>query len=150
MEASSIDVFRALRGFQARPIFLLKVDTEGYDAFVLEGAQEAIRAGLVKFIVAELNWKWKVTIDDKPSKWSLRSLTEALWSWGLECHFMTPTHFVPLSGDFWQSEYEIYYWSNFICAKKCDKDLLYIIEGFNRRQMVPRPECHDSSVARQS
>jgi len=73
--------------------------------------------------------------------WSLRKITQALESWGYECHLLSPTQMIPLSGEFWQDSYEIWYWSNFICAQRCDADLLRLARAYNKEVQIPRPDC---------
>jgi hypothetical protein len=73
--------------------------------------------------------------------WSLRKITQALEGWGYECHLMSPTQLIPLSGEFWQDSYEIWYWSNFLCAQRCDADLLRLARAYNKEVQIPRPDC---------
>ena len=54
----TVDALRAARGEASRRIFLLKIDAEGFDAKVIKGAEAALRAGHVKFLVAEYNSLW--------------------------------------------------------------------------------------------
>jgi len=131
----SVDALRAARGEAARRIFLLKIDAEGWDGRVIKGAEEALRARRVKFLVAEYNSVWNdVKRDgpdappDAPPAWTLREATQFLASVGYECWLISPQHFIPLSGDAWHDSYEFWRHSNFVCAQRCDADLRRLVD----------------------
>ena len=48
---TTVDAFCAVHGIDK--IDLLKIDTEGYDLVVLEGARELLRSGRARFILVE-------------------------------------------------------------------------------------------------
>jgi FkbM family methyltransferase len=54
IEVGSVDDFCAARGIQR--IDLLKIDTEGFETFVLKGANEMLTKGKVDFVVAECDF----------------------------------------------------------------------------------------------
>ena len=53
VRCTTIDVFSANQGVER--IDLLKVDTEGFDLFVLQGAERMLREGQVRFVYVEFN-----------------------------------------------------------------------------------------------
>ena len=130
----TVDALRAARGEASRRIFLLKIDAEGFDAKVIKGAEAALRAGHVKFLVAEYNSLWAGSKaagapPDAPPAWSLRSSTEYLWGLGYECWLLSPQHFMPLWGGWWDESYEFWQHSNFVCARSCDADMRRLVEA---------------------
>ena len=153
----TVDALRAARDEASRRIFLLKIDAEGFDAKVIKGAEAALRAGHVKFLVAEYNslWAdskaaaaappgappaWALLAEDNslaaagaqrdaPPAWTLRSSTEYLWGLGYECWLLSPQHFMPLWGDWWDDAYEFWQHSNFVCARSCDADMRRLVEA---------------------
>lgn len=56
-EVSTID--REMKRLKIKKISYLKVDTEGYDAFVIQGACRALRNQKIDFIQFEYNTMWK-------------------------------------------------------------------------------------------
>ena len=139
----TFDSFRAARGAGDEPVFLLKVDAEGFDAKVLAGAQVALEARRIKFVVAEYNTKWRTVVDEATGEpaWSLRAAAAWMFARGYECHLLTPDLMIPLHGDWWQDAYEIWHFSNFICAQHCDPDMLHLAATHARAWAVPRPDC---------
>jgi len=125
----SVDDYRKTRGESDAPIFLLKIDTEGFDGKVIKGAHKALAAHRVKFVIAEYNSMWAsvVTSPGGAPEWSLQKTTQYLFKLGYECHLMNLQHFIPLWGEWWQDEYEFWGHSNFMCAVMCDKDMRHLI-----------------------
>ena len=140
----SVDSWRAARGEAAAPIFLLKIDTEGFDGKVIKGAEKALAGKHVKFLVAEYNSMWAgVLAAGGGPEWSLRSSTAFLWGLGYECHLLNDQHFVPLWGDWFDPAYEFWAHSNFICAPHCDADLLHLVAAARNASLplLERPDC---------
>ena len=140
---TTLDAFRAGRGEADDPVFLLKVDAEGFDGKVLAGARAALRARRVKFVVAEYNSKWRTVIDAATGEpaWSLRTLAAWMLDLGYECHLLTPEFMIPLFADYWQDAYEFWAFSNFLCAPLCDADVLHLAATYARPWTFPRPDC---------
>lgn len=140
----SVDSWRASRGEASAPIFLLKIDTEGFDGKVLKGAEQALAGKHVKFLVAEYNSMWaSVRGPGGEPVWSLRSSTTFLWGLGYECHLLNDQHFVPLWSDWFDPSYEFWRHSNFICAPHCDADLLHLVAAARNASLplLERPDC---------
>ena len=53
---TTIDAF--LRGLNISEVSMVKIDTEGFDLFVLRGAKEALSAGRIEVLQFEYNWRW--------------------------------------------------------------------------------------------
>ena len=141
---TTLDGFRAAHSLEEEPIFLLKVDAEGFDGKVLAGAERALSARKVKFVVAEYNSKWRLVLDEaaRAPAWSLRTVAAWMRSRGYECHLLTPTHLIPLFDGFWQDAYETWSFSNILCAQFCDPDVLHLAAGYRPGiWAVPRPDC---------
>jgi len=52
----TIDTFAAQRGIER--VWMLKIDTEGYDCSVLQGAGRMLREGRITVVQFEYNWRW--------------------------------------------------------------------------------------------
>lgn len=141
----SVDSWRAGHGEVMAPIFLLKIDTEGFDGKVIKGAEEALAGGHVKFLVAEYNAMWAGVLgaDGVAPQWSLRTSTAFLWGLGYECHLLNDQHLVPLWAHWWHDSYEFWGHSNFICARHCDADMLHLVAAARNASLplLERPDC---------
>ena len=141
----SVDSWRAARGEASAPIFLLKIDTEGFDGKVIKGAEKALAGKHVKFLVAEYNSMWAGVrgAGGGAPEWSLRSSTAFLWALGYECHLLNEQHFVPLWGEWFHASYEFWAHSNFICAPHCDADLLHLVAAARNASLplLERADC---------
>jgi FkbM family methyltransferase len=115
------------------PVLLLKVDAEGFDAHVLRGAARLLRERRAHFVTFEYNSKWK----SDPSGASLRGVIEDLRKVGYLCWLMTPTHLIPLSGRWWVPEYEIWAWSNVVCARSGQSDGALLVGWWNEQLIMP-------------
>jgi FkbM family methyltransferase len=140
----SVDSWRETRGEGGAPIFLLKVDTEGFDGKVIKGAERALAGKHVKFLIAEYNSMWQAVkgADGSPA-WSLRSSVAFLWGLGYECHLLNDQHFVPLWEEWWDASYEFWGHSNIVCAAHCDADLLHLVATARNASLplLERPDC---------
>ncbi|PUE17938.1 FkbM family methyltransferase [Limnohabitans sp. WS1] len=56
VQVNTVDRFVEENSIQA--ISMMKVDTEGFDLFVLRGAVTSLSAGLIEVIQFEYNWRW--------------------------------------------------------------------------------------------
>lgn len=135
--AYTLDRYLAEHGLGSRPIHLLKVDAEGYDAAVLDGADGTISSGSVQFIAFEYNAKWRgaaesprgddrsgstttAAEDRMPSPYTLQAAVAWLRRRRYLCFLVTPAALLPLSGDLWRDAYEFYRWSNVLCGRRED------------------------------
>jgi len=76
--------------------FLFKIDAEGYDPLVLDGAEPLLRIAGVKFIVFEHNEKWAAV----KASVQLRSVVAALLDFNYACAFALHDILLPLDPRF--------------------------------------------------
>ncbi len=107
-------------------IWLLKIDTEGYDMTTLLGASNLLQKQLVKFLVFEYNFKWFTNNRTHTLKQTVASLEPQM-----HCFFITRENLVPITGEWWHDGFEIKKWSNVFCASKSDVDLPRVLMGYN-------------------
>ena len=108
-------------------IFLLKIDTEGYDYYVIRGASQLLATGRVKFLVFEYNSKWFSQGRNTTLKSVVRDLLEVNYT----CFWILNTDLVPMSGKMWIELYETASWSNVMCGTIGDLDVKRVVNGFN-------------------
>lgn len=129
--ASSVRVLTLDQYFGRKPrqIHLLKVDAEGYDPLVLQGAEKLFFQKRVKFVIFEYISLWATA----EHKISLHSVVHRLHISGYLCFAMTIGALVPLSGHCWQSDYESFSYRNVLCGQQDDPDLFdaYVAYGTN-------------------
>lgn len=110
-------------------VFAMKIDTEGYDYFVLLGAAESLKAKRVKFLTFEYHEKWF----SNNRTFTLRDTAEMMLKLEYVCYWITSTRLIPLSGPWWVPEYEVRTWSNVLCGQLGDLDFHVLIDGHNAR-----------------
>ena len=109
-------------------IFLLKIDTEGYDYFVLKGANKTLLNKRVKFILFEYNDKWFTLNRQVTLKLVVNDL---YFKYQYQCYFITSKILVPLFDFWWDDKYEIKGWSNVFCGIKNDYYLNWILKSYS-------------------
>lgn len=125
------DVFLKNLREEKKPIHLLSIDAEGFDGKVLRGAHGLLEDKLVKFLVFEYNWKW----ENVPGM-SLRRSTEELHGLGYSCFLLAANTLIPLSGDWWQDDYEFWQWANVLCGQRGDRDLFDAYVGYGTNELT--------------
>ena len=133
VNATTIDEHLLRLHEDATPILLLKIDTEGFDAHVLLGAERLFRAKRATFVVFEYNEKWR-----SAPPHSLASTVTWMSGVGYDCYFITPTELVPLFGQWWGPGFEIWGWSNVMCAEAGGAQGAALVAFFNSKIKVPR------------
>lgn len=108
-------------------IFLLKIDTEGYDYYVIRGASQLLATRRVKFLVFEYNSKWF----SQGRNTTLQSVVHDLLEVNYTCFWILNTDLVPMSGKMWIESYETASWSNVMCGAIGDLDVKRVVNGFN-------------------
>jgi hypothetical protein len=123
-------LFKRLFVGNSRPgdIFLLKIDCEGYDYDVLDGAKNVLTRHEVKFISFEYNAKWFTMKRERTLHDVVQLLKE---KYDYDCHWITPNLLIPVFGSWWSDEYEIRMWSNIFCGQSSDKDLQWLVQMYN-------------------
>jgi hypothetical protein len=105
--------FTALEEGKGRRVDILMIDTEGYDALVLEGGASTLSNRLIRLLIFEYHGycPWPLT--------SLHEVIKTLHSYGYLCYFEGQNRLWRLSGC-WSSLYEFYSWSNVLCVDHQD------------------------------
>lgn len=103
----------AMRGHGGVVIDILMIDTEGYDALVLEGAKKTLHSCLVRMIVFEYHsvCPWAES--------SLESVVQMLAALSYDCYFEGNARVWRLT-DCWDPLWELRFWSNVLCLKRGD------------------------------
>ena len=121
VDVTTIDDF--FRAQSIASVYHLTIDTEGYDALVLEGAAESLRARRVALLEFEVSKGGYWTTRKRPSlahyreRRTLRATTRKLDAAGYACFWQTEAGLVPLSGPCWRPEFDMFRtWSNVVCA----------------------------------
>jgi FkbM family methyltransferase len=113
-------------------IFLLKIDTEGYDMDVIDGAKETLKSQKALFVSFEYNSKWFTA---KRSR-TLRQVTLLLSDYGYDCFWITHVKLIPISGNWWDDSFEIRDWSNVFCGLKDSETLKWLVTSYNTNPLV--------------
>ena len=119
VNSTSLDAFMVREGLHR--VDQLIIDTEGWDALVLEGATATLRAhriGLLEFEYSSYGF-WNKGFMAKKNRGERRDLGQTL-RWlqdsGYQCFFRTADGVLPISAPCWSEPFEIRRWSNVICA----------------------------------
>lgn len=129
--ATTLDRHLEILGEGHSTLLLLKIDAEGFDMHVLRGAESVLRENRAVFIVFEYNSKWKVGAD------TLHNAVAWLRGFSYFCWLMTSSHLIPLTGDWWDPAYEMWTWSNIVCALEHSVDSALLLGYFNERLVHP-------------
>eukprot|EP01135_Chromosphaera_perkinsii_P007074 Nk52_evm13s684 gene=Nk52_evmTU13s684 len=111
---------------ESTKIFLLKIDAEGYDMNVLEGAKASLKEQRIKFVSFEYNNKWFTAGRTK----TLKIVVAELFDLHYHCYWITPNELIPLFDAYWHDEYEIKYWSNVFCGRSEDPDVEWVVRSY--------------------
>lgn len=138
-----------------RGVFLLKIDTEGFDPHVLVGAKPLLRAHAIKWVVFEFNRHWSVVpleqhALDLEGTGAVLSSLEAVVSWlydlGYWCYLLSMDLMVPLWGDYWDPTFQTQGWSNVFCGLH-GHELRSVVSHYNSNAPwaadFTLPACHD-------
>ncbi len=115
-------------------IFFFKMDTEGYDMDVLDGAARLLRERRARFIEFEYNGKWYSQNRNR----TLRDVSTMLYeSYSYECYFVSARYLHPIFGRWWHPEMETRSWSNVFCGFSGDRYLRWIVRRFDHQDFTP-------------
>ncbi len=102
-------------------IDLLKIDTEGADPLVLQGADKLLSQEKIRMLIFENHGigAWKTT--------SLLTVIKSLSNKGFICYMLGKTGIARLT-DCWSSVYDVKYWSNVLCVHRREKRLRDLVD----------------------
>jgi hypothetical protein len=109
-------------------IFLLKTDIEGYDYKAMVSSISLLKEKKVRIVSFEYHFLWTVPSPNS----SLKKLTELFYEEAnYVCYFVTSKGLFPISNSWWDSIYEIKYWSSVICSHENDSQFHKAIISYN-------------------
>ena len=101
-----------------RRVHMLQVDTEGHDAFVLEGLRGSLARGVVDVLEFEFNSKLGAWNSRSTQHRTLNGVLQTLDSHGYGCFWQTADGCLsPASGQCYRPNFERVGWSNLVCAR---------------------------------
>ena len=98
-----------MRRLKVSRLSYLKIDTEGFDSLVIQGAEKALRSGKINYLQFEYNSMWK----EKGS--TLTFTVEFLASLGYETFLIRPNGIQKADS---HKNQEVFRYSNFLAVKK--------------------------------
>ena len=117
-------------------VWSVEIDTEGWDALVLEGMRGALREHRVLFVEFEYSSRgfWKQFKDRR----TLYATQRWMGDLGYTCYLETSHDVAPISGHCWRDEFEASRWSNVVCTHS---EILHDMaqEGYARRIALKKP-----------
>ena len=111
-----LDEYIAQEGL--RRIHLVSIDTEGHDAYVIEGLKDTLAKGAIDVLEFEFNsqlgsWNAKST-----TRRTLQATLTTLESFSYQCFWQDSRGCLsPASGACWRNGFERVGWSNLVCAR---------------------------------
>ena len=114
--AVSVDSFAAERGLER--VHILAVDTEGFDALVIEGAAALLARHQIDILEFEYHGigYWHARFEERRT---LRTTLAALDKHGYVCYWQAATgQLARASGAAWCPRFEFRRWSNLVCAAR--------------------------------
>ena len=104
-----------------RKIDVLKIDTEGFDPLVIQGAENILNRHQIRLFVFEYHGvgMWQTT--------TLHEVIVNLDRKNYLCYQLGETGIFRLTGC-WSSHFEIKWWSNVLCVSKYERRLISFIE----------------------
>lgn len=117
VEVTTVDAF--LRRAHVDAVHHLKIDTEGHDALVLEGAREALRARRIEVVSFEYSGHgyWNPRLVGAEHR-TLEATQRWLLELGYRCFLVSKRTLHPLSGACWRPAFEARRWSNVACSAR--------------------------------
>ena len=116
-------------------VWAVVIDTEGYDALVLEGMRRVLAAHRVVYVEFEYHgighWGSAVPLSERRS---LKATQQWLGALGYTCFMEAWDTVAPISGPCWMDAFETRQWSNVVCTHRAE--LLYNMseQGYIKRQ----------------
>ena len=144
IETTTIDDFMARK--RLSEAWLVQIDTEGWDALVLEGMRKSLAAKRIAFVEFEYSGRNYWSPASGADRRTLEQTQRWLGELGYTCFLQTSFDLAPISGPCWRAEFERRHWSNVLCAgREAELSLLYNIsaEGKARRGRMALLSQHD-------
>lgn len=145
LETVTLDEFMARQHLEIA--YAVEIDTEGYDALVLEGMRGVLRAHRVTWLEFEYSGKgyWGKS---HPEARSLNATQRWLWDLGYSCFLETAKYLAPISGPCWLDRFEKRRWSNVVCSHQPHVQMLYAMadEGYAQRQRQKERQANRTSA----
>ena len=117
VEATTVDAWAAKHGITH--ISVLSVDTEGWDALVLEGADGMLSRRQIDALEFEYHsvGLWSPSAPETDRR-TLKAAVARLWQHGYTCFFAGKASpaVIAVNGPHWCDHYEIHQASNIVCA----------------------------------
>jgi hypothetical protein len=115
-QATSMDDF-LMRGSPMH-VYQVTIDTEGWDALVLEGMRSSLRAKLVQIVEFEYSgfgfWGLRRSAGGRTLEGTLNWMSDL----GYFCFVQGRTGLVPASPPCWRASFEMRRWTNLVCAQR--------------------------------
>jgi hypothetical protein len=103
----------------------LKIDVEGFDPLVLQGASQLLSGKLLSmkrptYILFEYSQAWTVACDS--SEYRLETVVNQLAGYGYKSYLLGPHQLMRLDGSCWCKDYEFWSWSNVFAVYDGDEE----------------------------
>lgn len=149
----NIDTLLSTLNIQDRWGYLVKIDTEGNDPWVILGAKETLKKKKIRFLYFEINGKYIYNVNmnrpflDKVHPGTGEAMAmryEWLIEWlytnfDYECYLFTSKNLIPIYGKFWDDRYNLLQWSNILCSLKGNTDMDRLVAIHNIDSKLPGP-----------
>ena len=137
VQAITIDEF--MQRQQLRRVFTVDIDTEGWDALVLEGMHATLSEHRVTFVEFEYSgrgyWSNSTPSDERRT---LERTLAWMFKLGYVCFMESGKYLAQISWPCWRPQYERQRWSNVLCAQ--DPQALSLLHGMAKRGYEERTQ----------
>ena len=158
VQVLALDDFLAREGL--RDIYSVEIDTEGWDALVLEGMRGALRDRRITFVEFEYSNRGYWGSPDTRERRTLRATTAWMLDYGYRCFIeagnsggrrsTTAGHgdgswLAPISGACWRPSFETRRWGNLLCS--ADPLALGLLHNLSARSYAQRRKVREERAA---
>lgn len=127
---TTVDAMMDQLGLQR--LFLLKIDTEGFDVLVLQGARQALAAHKIDIVLFEYH---SIGLWGSTPAFTLKAVTENMEMLGYICYFEGKL-LTRLTGC-WNDAFEVKTWSNVVCVAS-SKPLQSVLRAYSLAPLAGR------------
>lgn len=148
MHVSAVALDELFRDHRLDRIYQVSIDTEGFDALVLEGMRGTIsqrRVSIIEFEVNQMGF-WRPRA---PERRTVRRAFELLGSAGYSCFWETKHALLPASGPCFDKRLDKTQrlrWSNVVCAH--EPEVLSVLQKMSQEAYQERVRVHGSEMQR--